>query len=254
MSCGQKIDGSTEETYKESLESLKKSLSPEEVVKLEEALKNIAFQNIESFADLSDVDRILEDAREKLDGMTYEEIVDEGKRVQEIIDERNKEQARLEIEELYAKKENSTKDSIQLAKFKIEKSRFYKRKSGIYYITYDPIIDITVFNGTEEAISRAYFKGVLKSPERTIPWIVEEFNYQIPGGLEPNEKVNWKLEPNILSNLGEVDAPGDAVFTVTVTKLDGADGETLFSIDFDDNDKERLEELLKGYPEFRKKF
>jgi hypothetical protein len=250
VSCSYRIDGSSEENYKQSLENLRKSLSTKEVADLDEALRKIAFQDVQSLTDLTDAEKFLEDVRTKLDGMSYDEIIEEGDRVQKIIDERNKEQARLEIEELYSKMKSSKKDSIELAKFKVEKSRFYKRKSGNFYITYDPIIDLVVYNGTDRAISRAFFKGILKSQERTIPWLVEDFNYEISGGIEPGEQANWKLAPNSFSEWGKVDAPKDAIFTVLVTKLNDADGEKLFSIDFDEQDKERLEELLNDYPEF----
>ncbi len=55
--------------------------------------------------------------------MTYEDIMGEGDRIQKIIDERNKEQAKIEISELYTKKESSKNDSLELSKFKVEKSR-----------------------------------------------------------------------------------------------------------------------------------
>ena len=213
-------------------------------------MQRIAMENINSLDDLANIQEIADDLRGKLDGMAFEEVIAEGERVQMEIDEKNKEQARIEIEELYVKMKNSNEDRSELAKFHVEKSRYYKKKSGVYLISYDPILELTVINGTNQAISRAYFKGTIKSPERTIPWLVQDFNYEISGGLEPNERANWHLAPNSFSEWGTVDAPKDAIFTVEVTRLDGADGEKLFSIDFDEDDQERLGELLNDYPEF----
>lgn len=251
ISCADKIDGTSDESYKASIESIKGKLNDSDRAKFEDALKKIAFEDINGLADLSKIDNLIEDVKEKLNGMTYEDVINEGDRIQKIIDDRNKEQAKLEIQELYIKMNSSKKDSIELSKFKVEKSRFYKRKSGVYVISYDPIIDLSVHNGTDNAISRAYFRGVIKSQERTIPWLIEEFNYSIPGGLEPNEKANWNLAPSSYGKWGTVQVPTDAIFTAIVTRLDGSDGEKLFSIEFDEDDKERLNQLLMDYPEFK---
>ena len=139
-----------------------------------------------------------------------------------------------------------------LSKFKVKRSRFYKRK-GKYDIIKKPIIELTVMNGTNESVSRAYFTGTLASPGRTIPWIKDDFNYEISGGIESGEEVTWYLAPNTFSDWGDVDAPKDAVLTVEVTELDGANGNELYSTNnFGEDEMERLEELLKSYPEFSK--
>jgi hypothetical protein len=72
----------------------------------------------------------------------------------------------------------------------------------------------------------------------------EKFNYQIQGGLEPGESAEWSLAPSMFSDWGKVDAPEDAVLTVVVSRIDGADGKPLFdSTAFSDEDAERLERM-----------
>ena len=111
-----------------------------------------------------------------------------------------------------------------------------------------PIIELTVKNGTSEAVSRAYFEGTLASPKRSVPWHKDTFNYGISGGLEPGEEASWSLAPNMFSDWGKIDAPKDAVFTVTVEQLDGPDGEPIYSTRaFSEHDQERLDELKKEY-------
>jgi len=52
----------------------------------------------------------------------------------------------------------------------------------------------------------------------------------------------------MFSGWGRVDAPDDAVFTVTVERLDGPDGEPVLSTrDFGERDARRLEELKRQY-------
>ena len=98
-------------------------------------------------------------------------------------------------------------------------------------------------NTTAHAVARAYFVGTIATPGRAVPWLRDNFDYKIPGGLEPGEQAQWKLEPNMFSDWGKVDWKDDMIFTVEVRRLDGADGEPLFAADFSDRDKKRLAAL-----------
>jgi hypothetical protein len=127
------------------------------------------------------------------------------------------------------------------------KSRFGKR-NGEYDFRATPYILLAVKNGTQQAVSRAYFRGTIASPDRSIPWLTETFNYEISGGLEPGETAEWLLAPNQFGKWGNVDAPEDAVFTVETIRLDGAKGDALFdSGSFDDEDAKRLANLQEKY-------
>ena len=159
---------------------------------------------------------------------------------------RERVQALTEIKELEEKKGRSTAARAELAKLEVLRSRFYKEERN--FGGYQPIIELTVRNGTSHAISRAYFVGTLSSPGRSVPWLKEDFNYEISGGVEPGKKVSWRLSPNMFSTWGSIKAPSDAVFTVEVERLDGPDKKALHSArDFTEQDAERLEKLKKKY-------
>ncbi|MFW6054222.1 MAG: hypothetical protein ACOC9J_05360 [Persicimonas sp.] len=111
------------------------------------------------------------------------------------------------------------------------------------------IIELKVTNNTDEAISRAYFKGTYATPSRSVPWLEETFNYSISGGLEPGESATWSLAPNTYSEWGSLEERDDAVFTVEVTRLDGADGEALYEIGFDEDDAKKLDKLKEQVTE-----
>lgn len=253
-SCAEKIDGTSEENMKNSIKEIKSSLSGDKKEKFEESLKLITFHGLD-FGDLmkeGSAEKTADNLRDKLDGMTADEVIAKGEKIKAEIERKKKEQAKQEIRELYEKKDLANEHKKKLKQFEVKRSRFYKREKR--YGSDQPVIELTVKNGTNNAISRAYFKGTLASPERSVPWLQDEFNYEISGGLEPGEETTWKLAPNMFSDWGEVDAPKDAVLTVEVLKLDGTDGEELYSVDnFDEDDQERLEELLKDYPEFARK-
>jgi hypothetical protein len=254
VSCAKKIDGTSEESMASSIGEIKQSLSEQERNEFEDALKLIMFQDLD-FADImkgeKGAENVIGDVKSKLNGMTATDVVDKGKKIKLEIERKKKEQAKIEVADLYEKQVKTAVSKAELQKFEVIKSRFYKRKSGEYYVTYEPIIELTVKNGMDQAISTAYFEGTLASPNRTIPWLKDEFNYEISGGLELNEEATWRLAPNMFSDWGEVKAPKDAVLTVDVLRLDDAEGNELYSVKlFGKEEQERLNELLKQYPEF----
>ena len=116
-------------------------------------------------------------------------------------------------------------DDAELTKFRIIKSRFHLQKGSL---SDDPIIELSVRNETGHPIARAYFEGTLLTPGRSVPWVKDEFNYEIAGGLEPGESANWRLSPNRFGEWGRAPNRSDMVLTVKVTRLDGPNGEKLF--------------------------
>lgn len=249
--CGDpKIDVSTDETMKTSIEKVRKSLPESQRKEFDKALMELAFNQIELKDFLSqggkDTEAFKGKVRQSLDGKTGEQVIFYAERIQTERKERERLQALEEIRELEAKQAISEKAREELKKFKVVRSRFYLQERQ--YIGSQPIIELTVQNGTDKAISRAYFEGTLASPNRSIPWHKGGFNYSISGGLEPGERATWNLAPNMFSDWGKVNAPPDAVFTVEVERLDGPDGQVIHSTkEFGERDRERLKELKKKY-------
>ena len=245
-----KIDASSDELMKESIEKVRQSLPEDKRAEFDDALKVLAFSQISLkglFADGASGVRTTEGKmKDALNGKSGEEVIAEAERIKKERKEKEKTQALSEIQELEEKQEKVNSAKNKLAKFEVIRSRFYKKKQE--FMGEHPIIELTVKNGTSHPISRAYFKGTLASPNRSVPWLVETFNYRISGGLEPGEEAEWSLSPNQFSEWGTVDAPADAILTVEVEQLDGADGEPLFSSrNFSERDAKRLKKLKEEY-------
>ncbi|GKX54109.1 hypothetical protein SOASR030_02210 [Leminorella grimontii] len=250
-----KVDTSTDEAMKKSLQKVKESLPENKRQEFTEATSIIMMNSVDMKALMSGAfsgnsDAIAaqqaEKAKSVLNGKTGEEIIDKAKIILAERTQRERQQALEEITELQQKKAESQKAKESLRNFVVNKSRFYFEKQEIGGSW--PVIELSVENKTGSPISRAYFKGTIASPGRSIPWLVESFNYQVPGGLEPREKADWPLLPNRFSSWGAVKAPEDAVFTVEVVRLDGPDGKALFNSEiFDEDDQRRLEMLQSKY-------
>ena len=113
-----------------------------------------------------------------------------------------------------------------------------------------PIIELTVKNGTQHSVSRTYFRGTLASPDRAVPWLTNDFSHQIQGGIEPGETATWQCRMDMFRQWAVVQVPSDAILTVEVLRIDGPQGEALFSSsDFSEKDAKRLAELKQKYKE-----
>lgn len=261
------IDTTTEETMRSSIQKVKESLALNKQEEFDKSIKVLMFSQIDmknifanAFAGKAmDKDKMLNDMKKSLSGKTGLEVIELAKnlKVKRAKEEEVKKVKRIEakksyelseLEALQTKKLLYGKNKEKLSSFQVISSTFTQEPRSKYSSRLQPIIEVTVKNGTKHPVSRAYFKGTLQSKGRSIPWLVENFNYEISGGIEPNEKSTWRLAPNMFSEWGKVDSPKDAIFTVEVEQLDGVNGKRLLSVrDFSDKDKRRLAELEEKY-------
>lgn len=253
--CSATIDGTSEESMTISVAQMKEGLDEGAKAAFEADLALIVVDAMDlknamkaAFkGEKVDSDAKMDSVRGALNGMTVEQV---AKRAQEIREKQAAEEfqeAREKYLELMMKKEESERAQTELATFAVTDARLYKQKDGWLE---EPVIEMTITNGTAHAVSRAYFRGRVVSPGRSIPWIEEDFNYSIAGGVEPGETQELHLSPNMFSPWGQVEVPADAVMTVTTTRLDGVDGTPVVNgMLFSDRDGEKLEELLSEYPE-----
>lgn len=244
------IDTSTDELMKQTSQEVRASLPEADRPKFDEAIKLLAFSQIDMkdifAAGAANTGSVESKMKDSLHGKTAQQVIAEAENIKLEREKRQREQAVKEIAELEEKREAATKAKEELKKFKVIRSRFMQEEQK--YRGKQPIIEITVKNGTNSPVSRAYFEGTIASPNRSVPWHVDTFNYSISGGLEPGEEQSWRLAPNMFSDWGKVEAPEDAVFTVTVQRIDGADSQPLYSVTgFTERDEKRLSELKSKY-------
>ena len=237
---------SSSETIKQSIEKMRAVLPEAQQAKLAESMQVLALSNLnmqDIMAGRVNADSFLEDSLKKYEGQTAAQLISAAETIRlERLGEQKK-QAIAEIAEIEERLRKTEESKKLLTSIEIVKSRFYFEETR-YSFSRNPVIELTIKNNTDQAISRLYFHGIVASPNRTVPWISEDFNYQISGGLEPGETANWKLSPNSFSDWGRADVPSDAILTVTVRKADGADDKMLADVNADtQRDNDRLLEL-----------
>jgi len=245
-----KVDTSTDDSTKTSIERVRRSLPEGKRADFDNALRDLALADL-NLQDLmaqsanQNVGTLASKMKQRLNGKTGEEILSDAARLREERERKEREQAVGEIAELKKKAAAAELAKQKLAAFKVTRSRLYRESVG--FMT-EPVIELSVTNGTTSPISRAYFHGIVASPGRAVPWISDDFNYEIRGGIEPGEMATWKLNPNMFGAWGSKTAP-DAVLTVEVVKLDGPDGKTLYDAEgLDESEQQRLAELQKKFP------
>lgn len=151
---------------------------------------------------------------------------------------------KLSAEELVEFYEEKKSKLEKMKQFKILGAKFYFEKRS--FMT-EPVIDLSVKNNSPIAISSVSLHGKLSSPDRTLPWVEDDFSYSIPGGLEPGESAQWKLKPSIMDDWNK--APQDRkdmVFNVAVKSVTFADGTEIESSVFTIEDAEKLSDARNG--------
>lgn len=266
--CGDPtVDASTDQKMKDSIAKVKAALPEEKRSEFEEALKALAFADINDLGDLAVVGQtgaLERGIKERVNGKTGTEIIAEGERVkaekevrrkareaeqeaerkrfEEERKAREREQALKEIEELRVKMEGEGADL--LSRFVVESATFGKTDQGFIR---ENAIEMAVKNGTGKAVSRAHFRAILLTPGREIPWVDSEFSYQIAGGIEAGESAVWNLRPNMFGEWSNAPTDrSDLLFIVQPVALEGANGKTFASSRFDADDEKRMQALLEA--------
>lgn len=249
--CGEpKLDGSSDQAMRESIEKVSASLELAKRIEFKDALTVIMVSQLD-FGAIMKGEQSSEGwagrMNNALAGMTADEVIAKAAVVKAERAAREKAQALEEIAELEGLAAGANEARAKLARFEVTRSRFYLRDQQ-YFSLKEPIIELAVRNATAHPVSRAYFRGTLSSPGRSVPWFVEDFNHAIPGGLESGEGQEWVLSPMMYKDWAAMSGLDDAVFTVEVVRLDGPDNESLFHASgLSENQRGRLATLKAQY-------
>ncbi|MCH4813955.1 hypothetical protein MLE19_21790 [Halomonas neptunia] len=189
---------------------------------------------------------IAESANAQMNGLTGDQVIHRADQILRERRSREREQAIRTLKRLEEKQANADNDQQQMARFSIDQARYYMGQSP--YGAPEPVIDIKVTNGTDQVVSELLLRGVVTSPDRSVPWVDESFYYVVAGGIEPGETLEWSLAPNRFGPWGDTQIPSNAALTVTLEGLRGADEQPLWaSPDLSESEVTRLERLREEY-------
>ncbi|WP_371860127.1 DUF6694 family lipoprotein [Halovibrio variabilis] len=190
---------------------------------------------------------IAESANAQMHGLTGDQVIHRADKILRDRRARARDHAIRTLKRLENKHAQASSDQQQLARFSIDNARYYMSESP--YGALEPVIDLDVTNGTDQAISELFLRGVVTSPERTVPWVDETFYYVVAGGIEPGETRQWSLAPNRFGPWGNAQIPDDAELTITLKALRGSDDQPLWdSPPLSEGETAKLERLRDEYP------
>lgn len=250
MGCSEPtIDTSTNESMTKSIDKIKDRLNEQEASKFDEALQTIALNNIDFSSILSSdnasniEETMLKNSSSELNGKTYEQVLDRANSIRLELEKKQIEQAILEIKELEEKQNKAELAKSSLEKFRISRSRYYQNDNSLFSTG---VIEFTIQNDSDSAISKVHMKGTYATQGRSVPWVVDDFSYSISGGLEPGEKQSISIyAPYTFDN---VEVRNDAILTIDVTRVDGPSGDAIYNAEgLNEYEKERLAELKLKY-------
>lgn len=258
-----RIDSSSDENLRKSIEAVKKPLSSEKRKEFEEAIQAVSMSEIGNiFGIAANPEGMKRRIKDKLHGKTADEIIAEGNRISQELERANeeadltyekfqhdqRERVIVKIAELKKKQAKAEQDKELGRQFAIIQSQFSTRKSSYQGNVHQ--IELAVKNGTEYAISKVEFQCVFTSPGRSVPWEKGHISHDIPGGLESGEQATWDVGTYHFDDVPE--GRDDIVLTVTTSEIYGTDGTPLFDSEFSRWDKAELEELTLELKELKK--
>ena len=233
--CGPNtLETSSVEKLEKSLAVLREQSELEQRDRLDEALKYLvgeeAVVTAEETEEPSHPELILA-LYQPLKGMTAEGIIAEA--MQERLEE-----VQAAVTELEQAKIGSDAARAELDRFKLEKSRVYKRNRG--FLEW-PVIEFKAENNTDDVVWLIHFRAALVRPGFDEPWLVETFDQLVLNGLAPGERDLWRIEPEQQEWVNLIDPHPDFRFTLEIMRLEGLGGTEIAGTEWGDIEEIRLE-------------
>ena len=232
--CGpQTLETSSVEKLEKSLTVLREQSELEKRDRLDEALKYLvgeeAIVTSDEGEEPSHPELVLA-LYEPLKGMTADGIIAESMRAR--LDE-----VQSAVTELEQAKIGSDEARAELDRFKLEKSRVYKRNRG--FLEW-PVIEFKAENNTDDVVWLIHFRAALMRPGYDEPWLVETFDQLVLNGLAPEERDLWRIEPEQQEWVNLIDPHPDFSFTLEIMRLEGLGGTVIAGTEWGDIEEVRL--------------
>jgi hypothetical protein len=235
VGCGPNtLETSSVEKLEKSLTVLREQSELEQRDRFDEALKYLVGEEAIVTSEESDGPshpELILALYEPLKGMTADGIIAEAmrKRLGEV---------RAAVTELEQARIGSDEARAELDRFKLEKSRVYKRNRG--FLEW-PVIEFKAENNTDEVVWLIHFRAALLRPGSDEPWLVETFDQLVLNGLAPEERDLWRLEPEQQEWVSLIDPHPDFRFTLEIMRLEGLGGTEIAGTEWGDIEEMRLD-------------
>jgi hypothetical protein len=207
------FDTSSWDAYQRSLAAIKAKLSNDDLRRLDTALKYLFIETTPRI-EMATPNVILARLGPRINGKSAAAVIQNLS-------------IKLDAEISQAAARLQSSDDV-LGAVEIISPSYYWRRSGSLE---QPVIEFSVRNAGKFPISRVYFKSILTTPNRSIPWVRQEFVQNFKGGLEPREKQQVILQPYGDWNDRQLKDLPNAELKVVVTNIEDANGQRMIAVD-----------------------
>jgi hypothetical protein len=261
LACtGTSIDGSSIEAAKTSIERIELELDAEDRLRFQAAVRLIVADAlgeslIGGFGRDTAGSPVDSRVIEALEGRTASELIAQADAIREARATRDRSlerkraaqesaRAHAEIAKLRAQHARARHSRERLTHFRVTRARFTHQPTRFGG---EPVLEVKVHNGTGRRVSTVHFEAALDGGTLPAHRVRDRLAHAVPGGLGPGETAVWKLLPRRSGRWRQVPAQPGMVLRMRATRLDGPDGEPLFSADWDERDDARLATLVSLY-------
>jgi hypothetical protein len=225
------LDPSSLEELQRSLANLREPMTPEERSRFEEAIGYLTcgVSPADAVGDPERGELVLSRFR-PIAGRTAEGIVAEARfqRIREV---------RSAVLWLESWRDEAEAAHRELEKFRLSAARVFKRHRK--FLDW-PVIEIRVTNGTDQVVSLAHFRAALLAGGDESPWLLEEFDHVVLGGLAPGEDQVWRIEPKQQEWIRLIDPHPRLRFGLEVLRLESLGGREIASTDWGEVERHQL--------------
>jgi hypothetical protein len=180
-----RIDISSDEKMEESVQKLKDSLNDDQKEKFEQAVSFIAFEGL-TFNDIMSTDVTIKNIKKKFKNKSYDDIIYDARQI-----------VKRRITDLNKERESSSSARKSLEAIVVQRTTITTDNSGMLPRR---ILYMMVKNNTATTLSTIAFNIKTFAPGRDVPYLNDDFKYEIPGGIQAGETLEWQLEPNTFMN------------------------------------------------------
>ncbi len=217
--CGpQTLETSSVEALQLSLQDLTDRMTADDLARFDEALGYLVGDDRapEATRDTAVAESLLP-GFQALTGRTAEGIVAEARfrRIREV---------RSAVILLETERAESEAARRELASFRFMVARVFKRHKN--FLDW-PVIEIKVDNGFEHTVSLVRFRAALLRPDDVQPWLLEEIDHVVFGGMAPGQRDVWRIEPEQRDWIQLIDPHPELSFSLEVTRLQALGGRVL---------------------------
>ena len=230
-----RLDTSSTRKMEKSMDVMRDKLTDEQNDRLDKAMMLIAFDAFEfdNIFKMNEVNtnNMLNKVKRKLDGKTYHDIISI--------------ENSIAMKKIAILKKQKAENIKGLSEVEVKENLLYnKTEVGAFGTTYtNRVLKLTVKNNSNQSYSKIYFNAKTFSKGRDVPFLNDDFGYEVTGGLGPGETQTWELAPNIFSDeYWSKDIP-NGYLVVKAINAEDSNGNKIYDSEWSDLKQKELDDL-----------